>query len=156
MRSATPVYSLLKRQARERQHLHAMIDGMFNQLRGIDKWPSTTATVSSTEIVGTGGKSGRTMNIYFDYNPGSATENGKFFVDDNSSLYGLAQGEQFSIQFSPKRPSHYYCSEATSLSQTIRRGIISRSSIRGHRVPDRVFRQFKVVTGGASPNIPKP
>jgi hypothetical protein len=64
------------------------------------------------------------MNIYFDYNAGSSSETGKLFVDDNSSLYGMAQGEQFSIQFDRKRPANYYCSEAKSLSQTIRTGII--------------------------------
>jgi hypothetical protein len=107
-----------------RSHDGAMMDGMFYKLRGIAKWPSTIATVSSTEIVGTGGRAGRTMNIYFDYNVGSSSETGKLFVDDNSSLYGMAQGEQFSIQFNPKRPANYYCSEAKSLSQTIRRGVI--------------------------------
>lgn len=70
---------------------------MFNKLRGVDDWPSTEATVTSTEVVSTGGRSGRTMNIYFDYKARSSSEKGKFFVDDNSSLYGLAQGEQFLI-----------------------------------------------------------
>jgi hypothetical protein len=97
---------------------------MFNKLRGVDDWPSTEATVTSTEVVSTGGRSGRTMNIYFDYKAQSSSEKGKFFVDDNSSLYGLAQGEQFLIQFNPKRPSSYYSSEAKSLSQTIRRAIV--------------------------------
>jgi hypothetical protein len=101
-----------------------MMNCMLNKLRGIDKWPSTVATVSSTEIVGTGGKSGRTMNIYFDYNTASSSETGKLFVDDNSSLYGMAPGETFSIQFNPKKPASYYSSEAESLSQTIRGGII--------------------------------
>lgn len=101
-----------------------MMNGMFYKLRGIDKWPATIATVSSTEVVGTGGSAGRTMNIYFDYNAGSSSETGKLFVDDNSSIYGMAQGEQFSIQFGPKRPDNYYCSEAKSLSRTIRHGII--------------------------------
>jgi hypothetical protein len=101
-----------------------MMNDMFYKPRGIDKWPSTIATVSSTEIVGTGGRAGRTMNIYFGYNAGSSSETGKLFVDDNSSLYGMAKGEQFSIQFDLKRPATFYCSEAKSLSQTIRRGII--------------------------------
>jgi len=64
------------------------------------------------------------MNIYFEYKAGSVSEKGKFFVDDNSSLYGLAPGEQFAIKFNPKKPGLYYCSEAESLSQTIRRGIV--------------------------------
>jgi hypothetical protein len=93
-------------------------------MRGTDKWSTATATVTSTEVVGTGGRSGRTMYIYFDYGTGSSSETGKFLVDDNSSLYGLANGEQFSIQFNPQRPSSYYCSEAKSLSQTIRRAIM--------------------------------
>jgi len=100
-----------------------MMNGMFEKLRGVEKWPATIATVSSKEVVGTGGRAGRTMNIYFDYNAGPSSETGKLFVDDNSSLYGLARGEQFSIQFDPKRPASYYCSEAESLSRTIRRGI---------------------------------
>lgn len=64
------------------------------------------------------------MNIYFEYSTPSSREAGKLFVDDNSSLYGLTADEQFSIQFDPNRPSTYYCSEAKSLSQTIRRGIL--------------------------------
>jgi hypothetical protein len=100
-----------------------MMDGMFYKLRGIDKWPSIIATVTSTEVVGTDGRAGRTMNIYFAYNAGGSPESGKLFVDDNSSLYGLAQGDQFSIQVNPKRQASYYCSEAKSLSQTIRLAI---------------------------------
>jgi hypothetical protein len=99
-------------------------DCMFDKLRGVDRWPSTEATVTSTEVVSTGGRSGRTMNVYFDYKTDSSSEEGKFFVDDNSSLYGLAPGERFSLQFNPKRPSNYYSSEAKSLSQTIRRSIV--------------------------------
>ncbi len=101
-----------------------MMKSMFYKLRGIDKWPFATATVSSTEIVGTGGRAGRTMNIYFEYSAPSSRETGKLFVDDNSSLYGLTPGEQFPVQFDANRPSTYYCSEAESLSRTMRRGII--------------------------------
>jgi hypothetical protein len=101
-----------------------MMNSMFYKLRGIDKWPSATATVASAEIVGTGGRAGRTMNIYFEYSAPSSRETGKLFVDENSSLYGLTPGEQFSVQFNPNSPSTYYCSAAESLSRTIRRGII--------------------------------
>lgn len=63
------------------------------------------------------------MNIVFSYNTGSSYETGSFLVDDNSSLYGLTDGEDFSIQFNPQKPSSYYCAEAKSVSETIRRGI---------------------------------
>jgi hypothetical protein len=63
------------------------------------------------------------MNVYFTYSANSGDHAGKFFVDDNSSLYGLAQGEQFTVQYNPRDPRSYYCAEASSLSQTIRRTI---------------------------------
>lgn len=91
------------------------------KLRGVEKWPSATATVMSTEEVSSGGRGGRTMNVYFSFTSGAGEHQGKFFVDDNSSLYGLSRGEQFSIRYKPEHPSTYYCEEASSLSQTIRR-----------------------------------
>lgn len=63
------------------------------------------------------------MNVRFTFLTSLGTQEGKFFVDDNSSLYGLSEGEQFTIQYSPRKPSSYYCEEASSLSQTIRRTI---------------------------------
>jgi hypothetical protein len=101
-----------------------MMESMFDTLRGVESWPSTEATVTSSEIVTAGGRSGRTMNIYFDYKTQFSSENGKFRVDDNSALYGLEQGEKFQIQFNPKKPSDYYSSEAKSLSQTSRQWIL--------------------------------
>ena len=64
------------------------------------------------------------MSITFTYDTGVSKETGSFWVDDNSTLYGLDKGDQFSIQFDPQRPSSYYSAEAKSLSQTIRRAII--------------------------------
>lgn len=92
--------------------------------RGIDKWPTVAATVTSTEIVSEGGRSGRTMNIFFSYStPDGSIESGKFFVDDNSSLYGLANADTFDVQFDPRKPSHYYSLESKSLSSDIRLAI---------------------------------
>ena len=64
------------------------------------------------------------MNILFTYSTGSSLESGSLLVDENSSLYGIADGEEFSIQFNPRKPSKYYCAEAKSLSETIRRAIM--------------------------------
>jgi hypothetical protein len=71
-----------------------------------------------------GGRSGKTMNVRFTFLTGSGTHEGKVFVDDNSSLYGLSDGEQFTLQYNPVNPSRYYCEEASSLSRTIRRPIV--------------------------------
>jgi hypothetical protein len=65
------------------------------------------------------------MNIYFAFAANTGGQTGKLFVDDYSSLYGLSQGEQFTIQYDPGSPSKYYCAEASSLSQTIPRTIIA-------------------------------
>ena len=98
--------------------------GLLYRMRGIERWPSTEATVTSTKIVSEGGRSGLTMNIYFDYNAGTTPQSGKCFVDSYSSLYGLTPGETFPVQFNPERPSSHYCSSAKSLSMTIRRGFL--------------------------------
>ena len=64
------------------------------------------------------------MNVYFSYASGRSQEDGKFFVDDNSSLYGLADGEKFEVRYNPKSPSTYYSEGAQSLSMTIYRVIV--------------------------------
>ena len=99
------------------------MNGLLYRLRSIKSWPSTDATVTSTEVVDAGGRSGLSMNVFFQYNAGLGLESGKLFVDSNSSAYGLTPGETFPIQFNPAKPSSYYCSEAGSLSRTIRRVI---------------------------------
>jgi hypothetical protein len=71
------------------------------KLGGIEKWPSVTATVASTEVVSSGGRRGKTMNVRFTFMTGSGEQKGKSFVDDNSSLYGLSEGEQFALQYKP-------------------------------------------------------
>jgi hypothetical protein len=100
-----------------------MPNALFHKLRGSDEWPSTNATVTGTEQVSDGGRGGRTMMIFFTFDGGTGTQYGKFFVDSYSSLYGLAKGEQFPLQFDPRRPSSYYCPEASSLSQSVRLAI---------------------------------
>jgi hypothetical protein len=98
-----------------------MLTEQIYKWRGIDKWPTTTATVTSTEIVSEGGRSGRTMNIFFSYSPpGGSIESGKFFVDSYSSLYGLSDADTFDVQFNPRKPSQYYSLESKSLSSDIR------------------------------------
>jgi hypothetical protein len=101
-----------------------MLTEQIYKWRGIDKWPTTTATVTSTEIVSEGGRSGRTMNIFFSYSPsGGSIESGKLFVDDYSSLYGLSNPDTFDVQFNPRKPSQYYSLEAKSVSSDIRLAI---------------------------------
>ena len=63
------------------------------------------------------------MKIFFSYISAVGPQDGKFLVDDNSSLYGLAEGEKFDVHFDPRHPSSYYCPEASSLSETIRESI---------------------------------
>ena len=108
----------------ERKYHCSDMGSLLYKLRGIENWPSATATVTSTEVVSSGGRSGRTMNVRFRFMTGSGQQEGKFFVDDNSSLYDLSEGEHFMVQYNPANVSDYYCEEASSLSRTIRRIII--------------------------------
>jgi hypothetical protein len=58
------------------------------KLRGIERWPSAAATVTSTDVVSSGGRSGKTMNVRFTFMTGSGEQEGEYLVDDNSSLNG--------------------------------------------------------------------
>jgi hypothetical protein len=100
------------------------MSGLLYKLRGIETWPEAEATVTSTEEVSSGGRSGRTMNVFFSYRTPQGLCDGRLFVDDNSSIYGLDRGETFVIQVNPRNPNQIYCAESKSLSQTIRRGIV--------------------------------
>jgi hypothetical protein len=98
-----------------------MFAELLYKLRGIDKWPEARATVSTTEIVSEGGRSGLTKNIYFSYKPTAAEiQTGEFFVDSYTSVYWLNESDTFDIQYNPDKPSCYYCKEATSLSSDVR------------------------------------
>jgi hypothetical protein len=86
----------------------------------MERWPSASATVTSTKVVSSGGRLGKTMNVRFTYMAGSKERRGKLFVDDKSSLYGLSEGKQFTVQYNPAHPSLYYCKEAHTRSLTIK------------------------------------
>ncbi len=98
-----------------------MLTELIYKLRGIDKWPETTATVTSIQVVSEGGRSGLTKNIYFNYEPDkTGIQSGKLFVDSNTSVYWLNESDSFDIQYKPKNPGQYYCKEAKSLSSEMR------------------------------------
>jgi len=42
------------------------------------------------------------------------------FKRAESSLYGLSEGKQFTVQYNPVHPSLYYCNEAHTRSLTIK------------------------------------
>ena len=95
------------------------------KLRGIDKWPSTSATVTAVEQVGEGGRAGLSRNVFFRYQPPNAEiQSGKLCVDDNSSVYNVGVAETFYIQFNPAHPGRFYCAEAISLSRFFLLGIM--------------------------------
>jgi hypothetical protein len=98
-----------------------MLTEIVYKLRGIDKWPVTSATVTSLDQVSSGGRGGITQNIYFTYQPPQGdVQEGKLFIDSYASLYGVATDDTFDIQYNPLHPSRFYCKEAKSLSSDIR------------------------------------
>ena len=107
-----------------------MAHGLLYRLRGIANWPSTSATVLSTEQVDAGGRAGLSKRIYFEYGgSGASSQSGDLLVDNYSSLYNLTSGDEFDVQYNPQNPTQYYSSEAGSLNRTIRRVVMGISLV---------------------------
>jgi hypothetical protein len=91
----------------------------IERLRGIDKWPVVSATVTSVEQLSEGGRGGAWRRVTFTYRAGSEDFGGSLKVDSYSSVYELAAGDAFDIQYAPSKPSRYFCEEARSPFSTI-------------------------------------
>ncbi|HWG19520.1 MAG TPA: DUF3592 domain-containing protein [Terracidiphilus sp.] len=99
-----------------------MAHGWFERLRGVDKWPFVPATVISVRQIVRGNRRGvgAWRKISFSYCCGSQDFDGRFFVDSYSSIYEVAAGDTFDIQYNPRIPSQHFCEEAKSLFFTTR------------------------------------
>ena len=97
----------------------------IERLRGIDRWPVASATVTSVEQLSEGGRGGAWRKVVFSYRAGSEDYCGNFKVDSYSSVYEVAASEAFEIQYDPRKPSRYFCEEARSLHATIHRVMLT-------------------------------
>jgi hypothetical protein len=91
--------------------------GWIERLRSVDEWPSTDAIATSVHQIIRGNRrgDGAWRTISFQYRCGSKDFGGTLFVDSYCSVYELAVGEHFEVQYNPKRPRQYFCKEATSV-----------------------------------------
>jgi hypothetical protein len=95
-----------------------MFAELLARLRGIDKWPTTFATVTNAEQTTTP-DSGNWNNISFFYRPaGSEIQSGTLAGDSLTSLYSLQKGDTFEIQYDPKNVGRFYCKEVQSRTRT--------------------------------------
>jgi hypothetical protein len=89
-----------------------MIEELVAQIRGVNKWPETEATVASVDRVLAVGRSAARATVTFTYRPDEGEiQSGIFFVGDQSSLYNLDEGEAFPVRYGPARPERFYSSE---------------------------------------------
>jgi Protein of unknown function (DUF3592) len=95
-----------------------MISEFLARLRGFDKWPIATATVTESELVTTS-RAGNWNNFSFYYRPnGSELQSGSLRADSLTSIYALGVGDTFEIQYDPKHPDRFYCKEVNSFTRT--------------------------------------
>ena len=98
--------------------------GWIERLRGVDRWPFVQATVTSVQQTSEGGRGGAWRRVFFTYRCGSADYAGKLSVDSNSSVYELAVGDTFDIQYNPREQSQHFCEEARTLFSTVSRTML--------------------------------
>jgi len=91
--------------------------GWVERMRGIDKWPVADAVAISARQIIKGNRrgDGAWRTICFGYRCEYGDFRGRLFVDSYSSLYELAVGDRFEIQYNPRSPHRYFCQEAKSV-----------------------------------------
>jgi hypothetical protein len=91
--------------------------GWIDRVRGVDKWPYVDALVMSVRQILRGNRrgDGAWRTISFKYRCGSQDFHGRLFVDSYCSVYELAAGQHFDVQYNPQRPRQYFCGEAKSV-----------------------------------------
>ncbi len=88
------------------------------RFRGIDQWPVARATVTESELF-SAPRSGEWNHLSFYYRSAdSELQSGTISVDSLTGMYALKNGDEFSLQYDPKHPSSFYCSEAQSFTRT--------------------------------------
>ena len=88
------------------------------KLRGVDRWPGTTATVVSHEYLSDAehGDEPVFAKISFYYrDPSGSIQAGELTVDSATSLLRIHVHDDFRIKVNPNRPSSFYCGEASSI-----------------------------------------
>jgi hypothetical protein len=91
-----------------------MIEELWAKMRGVDKWPETTATVTSVDRTLAKGRSPAHATITFNYRSSDGVmQSGSYYVGDQSSLYDLDEDQSFSVRYNPKHPNHYFSYEYT-------------------------------------------
>ncbi len=105
-------------------HTAHMISEWLYKARGIDKWPKTMATVTSTKVFS--GYRGSNNTILFMYTPGEgASQRGRLVANDTATLFGINAADTFELQYDPRNPSRIYCTEAKSATNDLGILIIS-------------------------------
>ncbi|MBS1805025.1 MAG: DUF3592 domain-containing protein [Acidobacteria bacterium] len=94
--------------------------GWVERLRGIDTWPVASASVTFVWQLSEGGRGGAWRKVEFTYRAGLEIYSGTLKVSSYSSVYELNVGDDFEIQYDPRKPSRYFCEEARSLFSTVR------------------------------------
>jgi hypothetical protein len=98
--------------------------GLYERIRGIDKWPFASATVNAVEQLSGGGRGGACRRISFTFQDNESYVGGELKVDSSTSIYELSRGDSFDLQYNPKRSTQIYCEESASATQTIGRIIL--------------------------------
>jgi hypothetical protein len=92
-----------------------VIEEIWARLRGVQKWPETTATISSVyrydKPAGRGGTA-PAADVTFLYRDGNnELQSGVYTVDDNSSLFNIGENDTFTVRYDPRHPERFWSDE---------------------------------------------
>jgi hypothetical protein len=92
-----------------------VIEEIWARLRGVQKWPETTATVSSVDrYEKPAGRYGtyQAADVTFFYrDANNELQSGFYTVDDNSSLFNIGENDTFTVRFDPRNPERFWSDE---------------------------------------------
>ena len=100
--------------------------GLLYRLRGIQSWPETQASVIRIDELSRGGRGGDWNRVAFTYKPKAADVHaGDLKVNSYSSLFNIAVGDTFPLQYDPRRPDRFYSEESQTLFSRIHYAILA-------------------------------
>ena len=86
-----------------------MLIELWEKLRGYDKWVEAQATVAELKIQK--GEIDFKADCKIEWDGNGKKQTSSFQADEESPLYQLSEGDQFSIRVNPQEPSEFYSAE---------------------------------------------
>ena len=84
------------------------LSNLIHRWRGIDSWPTATATVDTCEYRQGGGSRPSCYEITFSYHAAGEIQGGSYYEVSSANSAPFQRGDTFTIKWNPKHPNRFH------------------------------------------------